>query len=281
MFAQKSIITAFSAALLLSASSGMVLAQDAKTPPPPPKPGANDAPCMPPMHAGMMMMHGPAGRFIVALQQFDTNKDGKISKDEAKSAEDALFTAIDADKDGSLTPGEMRKYREARMEAIKAEMSKPSTDDAKAAPPKADDMDSTDDEDQASDDMADAPDEDAMPAPPMPGDDACGPHMRHGGDKMGHHGDRKGHGNKMRHGDRDGRHGDRHHNRHGMGMMHGGMMGGMGMMRRIDTDENGQISKAEADAAVEALFSRHDKNGDGFISADDFPKAPSILPSTK
>ena len=267
MFARKSTVTALAATLLLSASSGLALAQDAKAPPPP-KPGPEDAPCMPPMRAGMMFK-GPAGRFVMALQQFDTNKDGKISLEEAKSAENALFTAIDADKDGSLTPGEMRKYHEARMEAWKAEMPKPPEADAKGAPPpKPDDMDADND---GSDDMAQAPDDDVMPPPP-PGDDACGPEMGPAGHKM-HHGD-----HKDRHGDRKGPHRDRDRDRHGMGMRHGPMMGGMAMMRRMDTDENGQISKAEADAAVEAMFKRFDKNGDGFISADDFPKAPSILP---
>ena len=267
MFARKPTVTALAATLLLSASSGLALAQDAKAPPPP-KPGPEADRCMPLMRAGMMLK-GPAGRFVMALQQFDTNKDGKISLDEAKSAEEALFTAVDADKDGSLTPGEMRKYREARMEAWKAEMSKPAEADAKGAPPpKPDDMDEDDD---GSDDMAQAPDDDVMPPPP--GDDGCGPEMRHAGHKM-HHGDHKGrHGEKMRHGDRKGPHGD--HGRHGM--RHGHLMG-MGMMRGVDTDENGQISKAEAEAAVEAMFKRFDTNGDGFISADDFPKAPSILP---
>ncbi len=56
---------------------------------------------------------GPEVRFVHMLQQFDENKDGKISKDEAKTGRERLFGEIDTDKDGALTPGELRAHREA------------------------------------------------------------------------------------------------------------------------------------------------------------------------
>lgn len=122
MSAKKTTIAALAATLLVSASSGAVFAKDGKAPPPPPpRPDEMRDACGP----RPMMMHGPAAMFIFALQQFDTNKDGKISKEEAKAAEDKLFAAIDTDKDGVLTPGELRKFHEARMEAMRAEMPKP------------------------------------------------------------------------------------------------------------------------------------------------------------
>ncbi len=46
---------------------------------------------------------GPEVMFVRMLQQFDTNKDGKIEKAEATAASEALFTQIDADNDGSIT----------------------------------------------------------------------------------------------------------------------------------------------------------------------------------
>lgn len=251
MNAKKMTMTALVASLLVSASYGAVFAKDGK-----PGEGARhhhrmEEACGP----RPMMMHGPAGMFIYALQQFDTNKDGKISKDEAKAAEDTLFAAIDTNKDGVLTPGELKKFRQARMEAWKAEMPKPATNDDTA---------------KNGDDVGAPPPVggDAVMKGPM---DGCGPRG------PGHHGhERHGMHEAMR-GGPDGR------PRGGPDGMRGphpmmAMMGFMRMMDRVDTDENGQISKAEADAALDKLFTRLDTNKDGFISADDFPKGPSLLP---
>lgn len=73
---------------------------------------------------------------------------------------------------------------------------------------------------------------------------------------------------------RDGKDGPRgegpHKGKHGR---QGGPMGGM-MMRMADTDENGQISKAEATAASDKLFKMMDRNSDGVISIDDMPDSP-------
>lgn len=257
MNTKKTTMAALAATLMVGASCAAVLAKDGK-------PGAG-GPGDGPHHERMadacgprpMMMRGPAGMFIYALQEFDTNKDGKISKDEAKAAEDKLFAAIDTNKDGVITPGELRKYHEARMEAWKAEMPKPPAPDA--AKPDAPKPDA---------DHAGAPppppggDDDAMMKPmdgPMGGPmDGCDPH-----------------GRPMHEAMRDGPKGHHHHRRPMMDM---GMMGPMALFGRIDTDENGQISKAEADAALDKLFTRLDTNKDGFISADDFPKGPSLLP---
>jgi Ca2+-binding EF-hand superfamily protein len=48
------------------------------------------------------------------------------------------------------------------------------------------------------------------------------------------------------------------------------------MMRRADTDENGQVSKQEAVAAFDKLFTRMDRNKDGVISIDDMPDRPLL-----
>lgn len=259
MYARKTTLAALATALLFSASSGIALAQGGKGP------GSMDGHCGP----RPMMMRGPAGMFIRALQEFDTNKDGKISKDEAKAAGDTLFAAIDADKDGNLTPGELRKYHEARMEAWKASMPKPAAtedadktkapapqDDASAPPPPPEDM----------------ADDDGMPPPDGARD--CG--LRDG---KGWHDGKGWRDDKPR----PGRHDDRNRPerdgpREEMGMGPMGHHGMRRMMARIDTDENGQVSKAEAEAAIAKLFDRFDTNKDGFISADDFPAGPKILP---
>jgi hypothetical protein len=174
---------------------------------------------------------GPEVMFVQMLQQHDTNKDGKISKEEATAAGVAMFAAIDADKDGVLTPGEMRQHREAMREEHKA-----AREAMKA-------------ERQAARDAAkaDAPGQQAMNG------DGKGPE----GKRHGWHNERADRG-----GDRGGR---------------DGMRGEGRMMRVADTDENGQISQAEATAMAEKMFTRMDRNKDGFISVDDMPKRPVMM----
>lgn len=204
--------------------------------------------------------HGPEGRgprgammqelmFVRLLKNADTNKDGKITKDEITAFETKLFDAADANKDGVLTPGEVRKYQEARMEEWREKR-------------KAERADAGDDEPE---DMAEAPD--APPPPPPPGPEGKGP-MEHGpkGGPKGGPGDMADRGPEG--GPPRGP---------GMGMRHGmghGMMGMGAMFRFADTDENGQISKEEATAAVNKLFDRMDRNKDGVISIDDMPDGP-------
>jgi Ca2+-binding EF-hand superfamily protein len=45
-----------------------------------------------------------------------------------------------------------------------------------------------------------------------------------------------------------------------------------GFMKRLDTDQNGQVSAAEFNAAGERMFARLDDNGDGKIAMDEIPQ---------
>lgn len=186
---------------------------------------------------------GPEVMFVQMLQQYDTNKDGKISKDEATAASTALFAAADADKDGVLTPGEMRQHREAMREERKAAMEAMRAErQAEREAAKAD----------APPPPGGAPQEQAM------NDDGPGRDGRdHDGKRHGWHNERADRG-----WDRGGR---------------DGMRGEGRMMRVADTDENGQISQAEATAMADRMFTRMDRNKDGFISADDMPKRPIMM----
>lgn len=47
------------------------------------------------------------------------------------------------------------------------------------------------------------------------------------------------------------------------------------MLRELDKDGDGSISKAEFMAGSEARFARMDKNSDGVLSKDDRPERPS------
>lgn len=209
----KLILAALSSVLIVGAAAGSSFAA----------PGDKQKHPQKPRH--MMMggeMRGPLMRevvFVRMLQQFDTNKDGQISKDEATTGMTTIFAAIDTDNDGSLTPGEIRKYQEAQIAKIKASADDMAADDeAPPAPPPAD---------------ADA----GQPAPPQP-EANRGPGRN--------------------------------------GMRGPGMMRDLMLMQRIDTDENGQISKQEAEAAFEKFFTRMDTNKDGVISIADMPQRPFL-----
>jgi hypothetical protein len=187
---------------------------------------------------------GPEVMFVQMLQQHDIDKDGKISKEEANAAGTALFASIDADKDGVVTPGEMRQHREAMREEFKAAR------EAMRA------------ERQAEREAARADGETPPPGGPaqeqaMNDDGPRGEGKGHDGNRHGWHNERADRG-----GDRGGR---------------DGMRGEGRMMRVADTDENGQISQAEATAMADRMFTRMDRNKDGFISADDMPKRPIMM----
>ena len=51
-------------------------------------------------------------------------------------------------------------------------------------------------------------------------------------------------------------------------------MGAGGFIKHFDTDNDGKVSKAEFKGPAEK-FTELDKNGDGFITADEVPQAPA------
>ncbi len=119
MMKRKIALTALGGALLLSAAAPMAFAA--------PRGGPD--------------RHGPPMRpemaFVYLLKTADTNKDGKVTKEEFTTRQDALFTEIDADKDGSITPKEMRDYRKTKMEAWREANPRPEKENAKADGDKA------------------------------------------------------------------------------------------------------------------------------------------------
>ncbi|MGO6849792.1 calcium-binding protein [Rhizobium leguminosarum] len=208
MYRNKLILAALSSTLIFGAAAGAVFAA----------PGDG-----PRQHPGR---HGPGPAafreitYVRMLKQFDTNKDGQVSKDEATAGLDKIFAAIDTNKDGSLTPGEIREYRKTQMQAMRDQRKQEAGEnkDANAAAATADNND--------------------QGRPPREGHDGRDGHrwMRHGGN----------------------------------------IMRASIMMRRVDTDQNGQISKQEAETAFDKLFARMDRNKDGVISIDDMPDRPLL-----
>jgi Ca2+-binding EF-hand superfamily protein len=197
MTIRKFALTALGAALVLGTTAPMSMAA--------PRGPGKDGPPMRPELA-----------YVYLLKTADTNKDGKISKEEFAARQDALFTQIDADKDGTVTPKEMRDFRKARMDEYRAANPRPEREK-------------------------------------MEGRDG-----KKGGPE---HAERDGKGHEGR----------KHEGREG-GKRPGGRMNAMFAM--VDTDGNGQISKAEYTAAGEKMFTRLDKNTDGVISIDDMPDRP-------
>ena len=120
--------------------------------------------------------------FVRMLKQFDSNKDGQISKDENKAGAEKLFALVDADKDGSVTPGEFRAYRQEKMKTWRAE--RKATREANKA-------------DKSSDETAMMSDDDA------PSGDMKKDHGRDHGKNMKHHGRRHGGDMLMRIADKD------------------------------------------------------------------------------
>ncbi|OAV55915.1 calcium-binding protein [Rhizobium sp. WYCCWR10014] len=212
MYRNKLILAALSSTLIFGAAAGAGFAA----------PG--DGPRQHPGRHGPVHGPGPAAfreiTYVRMLKQFDTNKDGQVSKDEATAGLDKIFAAIDTNKDGSLTPGEIREYRKTQMQAMRDQRKQEAGEnkDANAAPETADNSD--------------------QGRPPREGHDGRDGHrwMRHGGN----------------------------------------IMRASIMMQRVDTDQNGQISKQEATAAFDKLFARMDRNKDGVISIDDMPDRPLL-----
>ncbi len=76
--------------------------------------------------------------FVRLLKTADTNKDGKISKEEMAARQDALFTEIDANKDGNITRGELLDYRVAKREEFAKNNPRPEmTEEGKNRPERA------------------------------------------------------------------------------------------------------------------------------------------------
>ena len=128
--------------------------------------------------------HGGPGGF---LKSADLNKDGVIDQTEFQTTRDKWFADLDANKDGFVTADELKAFGDK----MHAEWAKKHGDQADAAKPD---------------------------------------------------GDRK-HGDFAQH-----------------------------ILKRVDTDQDGKISKAEFDAEGAKLFTRLDDNNDGKIASDEMPQ---------
>ena len=193
--------------------------------------------------------------FVRMLKLADADKDGKITKAEADAGFTKVFDAIDTDKDNAATPGEFRTYMKARME----EFSKNNPGQGKGQGQ------------GMGQGMGQGPGKGAEQAMQdgMPGPDGKGPGAMMGKHQNGEHG-------------MGGKHRDGEHGKGGDGHRWFGQNGdgkerpmkASFMIRQADTDQNGQVSRDEAQKFGEGIFVRMDTNKDGVISIDDLPDRP-------
>jgi Ca2+-binding EF-hand superfamily protein len=58
------------------------------------------------------------GPMPTMFNQFDKNKDGQVSREEAREGMDSLFTEIDSNKDGLISKDEMQAHHKAMHEKM-------------------------------------------------------------------------------------------------------------------------------------------------------------------
>ena len=181
------------------------------------------------------------------IERLDTDKNGKVSLDEVKANASAAFKAFDADGNGAISKGEIKARRAAFKEARKAVR-----DVAEA------------DKDKAREALR-----------------AGGPYWLPGAGKMFDRTDTDKSGTlsqaevlasaekmfERRDSNKDGAI-DKADARPGKGKWHHGKHG-EGMMKRLDADKDGKVSKEEMVAHATQTFQKRDRNGDGFITADE------------
>lgn len=218
MMKRKLILAAAASTLLLGASAAAFAAVEPENPPP-----------------------GPGGAM---MKMFDTNADGKVTREEADAKKAELFAQADKNGDKLISYDEAKAF----FKEMAATAPGPQQDDPQGAPP------------PEGADNGDAP-------PPPPGDQT-GPQGGPQSGPDGHHGPRDGMGMGRDFGGRPGGHGMHAMHDHDFGGPRVGML--MGFVK-ADANDDGFISESEFNFVTDKAFTRMDRNGDGIIDARDMP----------
>ncbi|MGY5801503.1 calcium-binding protein [Rhizobium hainanense] len=194
----------------------------------------------------------PEVLYVRMLKEFGNPGDTKLTKDEVKAGVDKIFDQIDVNHDGEITPGEYRAYRQEQMKQWRAEHAKADGDQTQNGQAQGGDQAQGN---QAQGNQAQS---NQAPADQSKSDQAQNDQAQNDNDN-----DKGGEGH-------------RHHRPHGRFMHEGGFMRGAMIFRFADTDQSGQISKKEAEDAMNKLFDRLDRNHDGVVNLDDMPGRPLL-----
>jgi hypothetical protein len=195
--------------------------------------------------------HGPRAYF----EQADSNKDGTVSKAEATQYADARFADADSNKDGTISQAEVdavhqKRRAEFEQKAQERFASKDVNKDGKLQQTEVPRMP------EVMFKKLDANADGGITAEEFK---AHGPGMGKGARHGEKHGDKPDATNGEKHG--AGKHGN---GKRGFG--HGGLF------KQLDGNQDGNVTKAEAQAASAQHFARLDRNSDGNITADEMPK---------
>ncbi|MBN8950017.1 MULTISPECIES: EF-hand domain-containing protein [unclassified Rhizobium] len=194
----------------------------------------------------------PAVLYVRMLKEFGNPGDTKLTRDEVKAGVDKIFDQIDVNHDGEITPGEYRAYRQEQMKQWRAEHAKANGDQTQNGQAQGGDQAQAN---QAQNNQASA--NQAQPNQ-APADQSKSDQAQNDNDN-----DKGGDGH-------------RHHGPHGRFMHEGGFMRGAMIFRFADTDQSGQISKKEAEDAMNKIFDRLDRNHDGVVNLDDIQVRPLL-----
>ncbi len=187
---------------------------------------------------------GPRGPMAFAMSLLDTNKDGKITRDEFDADKAKIFAEIDKNGDKKLSYDEVKAWAKdvmAKMPERGPGMGPAGGPDAPPPPPPP-------------------ADGKAPPPPPPPGADKADAGPLGGPDGM------DGPRGEWRHGPK-GPHGKHHH-----GPRHMDPRERLAQMfMRADANDDGFISQEEFNVMADRMFTRMDRNGDGAIDMKDMP----------
>lgn len=198
--------------------------------------------------ASIAFAHGPRGY----LEQVDTNKDGVVSKAESTQFAEARFAEADTNRDGVISEGEAQAVKQQRRVEFE-----------KKAQERFASQDANNDGKLQKSEVPNMPDKlfarlDANNDGALSQEEL----RSHGPGKKGPR-QAKASG-QSEDAKADGERGHGKHGKRGFGKRGD-------LFKRMDTNQDGNVTKAEAQAASEQHFARLDRNNDGNITSDELP----------